>query len=108
MIDRNLFINIETMTPTADKKKRARAIQTRMRAGTVRFDKRQPWYDTLFGEMVTFDKGRYADQVDAFSWIGLGLNAIAPAYSAGDLAQFEYDEEFGDDEDDGRSAITGY
>ena len=109
MIDRNVFINIETMTPSADKKKRARAIQTRMRAGRVRFDKRQIWYDTLYGEMVTFDRGKYKDQVDAISWIGLGLAHIAPAYSASDIADFEYDEEFGDmEEDSGRSLITGY
>lgn len=110
MIDRNIFINIKTMVPSMDKRKRARALQTRMRAGSVRFDKRAEWYDTLYGEMVTFDRGKYADQVDAFSWIGLGLASIAPAYTESDIAQFEEDDELEDflDGNDGRSMITGY
>ena len=110
MIDRNIFINIQTMVPSMDKRKRARALQTRMRAGSVRFDKRAEWYDTLYGEMVTFDRGKYADQVDAFSWIGLGLAYIAPAYTASELAKFEEDDELSDfeEEHDGRSQITGY
>ena len=110
MVARNTWLNIETMVPTKDKMQRARAIQARMRAGAVRFDMRKPWYSSLFNEMITFPRGKYMDLVDALSWIGLGLNKIVPTYSASDIAEFEYDEEFGDElmVMDGRSPITGY
>lgn len=111
MIRRNVYINIETQTPTKDKMQRARALQARMRAGGVLFDQEAEWYSTLFNEMVTFPRGKYMDQVDALSWIGLGLNKIIPTYSATDIAQFEYDEEFDNSSDIynlGASKTTGY
>lgn len=109
MMARDIFINIETQVPTKDKIKRARGIQARMRAGGVHFDREAEWYPSLFSEMTTFPRGKYVDQVDALAWIGLGLNKLVPTYTAGELAQFEWDEE---DEfnsaHDGRSRITGY
>lgn len=83
-----------------------------MRAGGVLFDKEAPWYDTFMMELITFPRGKHDDQVDAFAHIGLGLAKMVPTYTAQDLAQFEYDEEFEDSfaelEAQGRSAITGY
>jgi predicted phage terminase large subunit-like protein len=107
---RNSFINIETTNPSKDKMQRARGIQARMKAGSVLFDMDAEWYPALFNEMITFPRGKYMDQVDALSWIGLGLNLISPTYSASELAQWEYDEEFQDVSlyIDGRSSITGY
>lgn len=61
--------------------------------------------------MITFPRGRYVDQVDALSWIGLGLNTISPTYTQTDIAKFEYEEEFGEEFNSlmsGRSRITGY
>ena len=111
MLSRGIFINIDSDTnPTKDKPQRARSIQARMKAGGVFFDMDAEWYPALFNEMVTFPKGKYVDQVDALSWIGLGLNKIVPTYSARDIAEFEWDEEFLSDDPliDGRSATTGY
>ncbi len=112
MLRRGVFINIDSDTnPTKDKLTRARAIQARMKAGSVYFDMEADWYSTLFNEMITFPKGKYMDQVDALSWIGLGLNKLAPPYSAKVLAEFEWDEEFNkdvDSYDDGRNVVTGY
>ena len=112
MMTRGEFLNIDSDTnPTKDKTQRARAIQARMKAGGVYFDMEADWYPALFNEMITFPKGKYMDQVDALSWIGLGLNKLAPAHSAKDIAEFEWDEEFLEDSDpylDGRSATTGY
>jgi len=108
---RNVFINIQTENPSKDKLVRARAIQARMKAGSVYFDMDSGWYSTLFNEMITFPKGKYVDQVDALSWIGLGLNKLSPAYSSSEIAEFEYDDEFGDGYEalmGGRSSITGY
>jgi len=111
MLNAGIFLNIQTMVPTKDKTSRARGVQARMRAGGVRFDMQAPWFPTFQQELVTFPRGKYMDQVDAFSWIGLGLNQIVPTHTRSELAQFEYDDEFGDDYDSlmlGRSAITGY
>lgn len=111
MIDRGIYINIETQNPSNDKTQRARGIQARMRAGGVLFDKEAEWYESLYNEMVTFPRGLYKDQVDAISWLGIGLDKLHPARSAQDVAQFEYDEEFGIFEDPhemGMSSVTGY
>jgi predicted phage terminase large subunit-like protein len=111
MLRRGIFLNIEDDNPTKDKTQRARALQARMKAGGVYFDMTQEWYGPLFTEMVTFPRGKYMDQVDVLSWIGLGLHKLSPTYSASDIAQFEYDEEFMDSMDPyamGRNRTTGY
>ena len=108
MLQTGEFLNIETSTPTKDKESRARGIQARMRAGAVRVDTEGDWYQSFYQEMVTFPRGKYMDQVDAFAWIGLGLNKIVPTYTASDIAAFEYDEEFDSSFDEGKSWVTGY
>lgn len=112
MARRNQYINLEALTPSKDKEQRARSIQGRMRAGSVLFDKEAPWFSTLLTEMVTFPRGKYKDQVDALSCIGLGLQKLMPTYSAKDIADFDWDDEFADDYEElkivGRSNITGY
>ena len=111
MLRRGVFLNIEGDNPTKDKTQRARALQARMKAGGVYFDMEAEWYSALFTEMVTFPRGKYMDQVDALSWIGLGLNKLAPAYSVTEIAAFEYDEEYADSidpYDEGRNRTTGY
>ena len=90
---------------------RARSLQARMKAGGVFFDMEADWYSTLFNEMVTFPRGKYMDQVDALSWIGLGLNKLIPTYTEHELADFEWDEEFGSSVDEyelGKCRTTGY
>lgn len=110
MIRRNLFINFHTMVPTQDKMQRARALQARARAGGIEYDTEAHWFSSLFNEMITFPRGKFVDQVDALSWIGLGINKLVTPYTGSELAQFEWDEEYGDGaaDFDGRSFITGY
>ena len=111
MYRRNVFINIDAEPSTKDKIQRARSFQARMKAGSVYFDMEAEWYPALFNEMITFPRGKYMDQVDALSSIGLGLNKLAPTYSAGDIAKFEWDDEFEESQDAfgmGKSEITGY
>ena len=111
MMKRGIYLNIHDDNPTKDKMQRARALQARMKAGGVYFDMESEWYSVLLNEMLTFPKGKYMDQVDALSWIGLGLNEITPTYTAGEMAQFEWDEEYEDSMDPysmGRNAVTGY
>ena len=110
MHKKNIFLNIETVPPISDKIKRARGIQARMRAGGVKVDTRGEWYQPFYQELVTFPRGKYMDQVDAFAWVGIGLNQIIPTYTQGEIADLEYDEEYTDAFAalDGRSSITGY
>lgn len=110
MHKKNIFLNIETVPAINDKIKRARGIQARMRAGGVKMDMRGEWYQPFYQELVTFPRGKYMDQVDAFAWVGIGLNQIIPTYTAGEIADIEYDEDYTDAFAalDGRSSITGY
>jgi predicted phage terminase large subunit-like protein len=111
MIQNNVYINIKTMVPSKDKMQRARGIQARMRAGGVRFDTSKDWYPSFFQELVTFPRGKFMDQVDAFSWVGLGLNQVMPTYTSPEISAWEYDDEYGDTFEElmnGRSEITGY
>lgn len=109
MQDRDVFLNIHTIRPIADKIQRARGIQGRMRSGKIQWDKDSPWYQDAYSELTTFPRGRYKDQTDALSMIGLGLNEINDAYSDSQVA--ELDREYFEDSlnvDYGRSQITGY
>jgi predicted phage terminase large subunit-like protein len=110
MLNRGIYMNIEAMIPTKDKVQRARALQARARAGQVLYDQEADWYSGLYNEMITFPRGKYMDQVDALSWIGLGLNSVVPTYTANEIAGFEYDDEYGDIDDqmNGRNYVTGY
>jgi len=76
MYERGQFLTIETIRPSVDKLQRARAFQARMRAGMVEWDMHADWYQPCFNELVTFPRGKYKDQVDALSLIGLGLNHV--------------------------------
>jgi predicted phage terminase large subunit-like protein len=110
MMDRQVFLSLaEGLTPIVDKTQRARALQARTRAGGVEYDMEAEWYISLVTEMMQFPRGKFVDQVDALAWIALGLADIKDPYSADDLAQFEYDDEYNlHDQYEGRSATTGY
>lgn len=109
MIKRNLYLNIRTVTPTKDKKTRARSIQKRMQAGGVRFNIDSDWYPPLFNEATTFDRGAHDDRVDALAYLGLYLDKFYQSETLEQLQYTEYEEEvrattFGE----GRSPVTGY
>jgi len=110
MFRRNLFLNIHLETPSTDKPQRARAIQGRMRAGGVKFDKDASWYPELEQEMKRFPRGEHDDQVDSLAYLGLLLNKMVPGKTTKQLEDEEYElllEEYNQDYD-GRSAVTGY
>src|ERR1700682_1764145 len=65
MAESNIFLNITDMVPSKDKRSRASSIQVRMRAKKVKFDKESSWYYILEEEMVSFDRWKFDDQVDA-------------------------------------------
>ena len=111
MMDRNEFLSIELMPPIQDKELRGRAMQARVRAQMVEFDHEAKWWPTLKHEMLTFPRSTYNDQVDALAWIGHHLAEMAAAPTWNELADFAYDDELDEAEQDwggGRNRITGY
>lgn len=104
------FLNIHKEKPVADKPQRARAIQGRMRAGGVKFNKKGSWYLELQEEMRRFPRGEHDDQVDALAYLGLYLNKMLPGKTRDEMLEDEYEEMLQDYEEqyNGRSAVTGY
>jgi predicted phage terminase large subunit-like protein len=107
-ISRQAYMSIVPMTPTKDKQSRARSFQARFRAGGVKFDKSAEWYNELEEEMVRFPKARHDDQVDALSWLGLIVDQVHDADSPEEEAEYEYQQAKSQQNNDGRSSVTGY
>lgn len=110
MSSRNLWPNFEVFPTTKDKVARARSINARMRSDGVKFDKSKDWYHEFEHELLTFPRDRHDDQVDAISWLGLGLDKLieAPTQEAIDLAEWEEEMEESIDWYEGRSITCGY
>lgn len=108
MSERGCYLNIDPGIPGKDKRARARSIQARMRAGAVKFKKSAAWYPSLEEELLQFPKGPYKDQVDALAWLGLIIDKVAVGSSRSELEQEEYEDNYDQAFDTGRSFITGY
>ena len=111
MMEQNVYINLMPLRPHgSDKPTRARSIQARMRAGAVKFDKSQDWYQTLEDELLRFPRDRHDDQVDSMAYLGLMLDRLIDAPTKEELEDEEYYDEQreGDQQDVGRSTCTGY
>lgn len=111
MEERGVYLNLEPMTASQDKIKRARALQARMRAGMVEFDFDADWFPDMQTELMHFPRGKYMDQVDALSWIPLGLDKLYQVSSAAEREEEEYQQEYEESTDMfmlGASEITGY
>jgi predicted phage terminase large subunit-like protein len=106
-LTRQEFMSLYPMTPTKDKQTRARSFQARFKAGGVKFDKSAIWYFDLEEEMVRFPKARHDDQVDALSWLGLIVDQVQNADTPAEESEYEYRNALSQQQD-GRSAITGY
>lgn len=85
-----VFLNINTGVPTKDKRSRAKAIQARMRAGGVYFDKQAEWFPTFEEELLQFPKGQYKDQVDALAWLGIAINELAEGPTVEEMKMEDY------------------
>jgi len=106
---RGEYLNIETKTPTKDKRARARSLQGRMRAGGVVVDTEAPWYQDYYNEMTTFPRGDHDDRVDASAWCGLILDEVSPSATDEEMAEAEMEfEEIMANFNTGRCPVTGY
>lgn len=90
----NPFLNIIAKPPVTDKESRARAIQGRMRQGTVKVDHDAEWFPAFQEELLRFNRGAYNDQVDALAWIGVGLNEMQESPSEDELEELAWEEEY--------------
>lgn len=109
MLRRTSFPNIRKEVAIKDKMSRARSINARMRAGGVEFMKDSTWYPDFEHELLMFPKAVHDDQVDAFAYIGLTLDKQTEAPTPEQIAEEEWEEEFGDELFQmGVNSITGY
>jgi predicted phage terminase large subunit-like protein len=110
MRTQNKFLYLEAIPEIVDKRMGARAIQGRMRAGGVKFDKSAPWYPEFETELLQFDRGQHDDQVDMMKMFGLYLNSLIEAPTKEEIIDEEYESELRDSGlyQFGRSPITGY
>ncbi len=93
-----------------DKIQRAKSIQGRMRARTIKFDKTADWYAAFEDELIKFPRGVKDDQVDAFAYLGLLLNKMIEAQTKEEIYEIEYEDEKrqADPYQGGRNMTTGY
>lgn len=111
MIRTGIYVNLLPLKHGGkDKIARARSIQARMRARSVKFDKTQEWYPIFEDELTKFPRSRKDDQVDAFAYMGLMLDSLVEAPTQKELEDEEYYEQLRTSRNDshGRSKWTGY
>lgn len=107
----DVYINTYALKHMAqDKETRSRAIQARVRAHGVRFDKRGDWYQTFEDECRRFPRDKHDDQVDAFSYLGIMLNKLNEAPTQKEVEEEDYEMTKRDSgwNDMGRNEVTGY
>lgn len=109
---RDCWLNCQPINPIKDKASRGRPLQKRMRAGSMRYNKRAEWYPGYEGVMLRFTGRSDAMQDDEFDSTALLVKGF-------DLLSELEEEDFIDDEElaflaqdpralAGRSAVTGY
>ena len=74
MMEEKIYCTIDPMTPSRDKRARARSIQGRMSMRMVRFPTFAPWWAEAENELLKFPNATHDDFVDWLAWIGLGLD----------------------------------
>lgn len=111
MVRQNTYLNLYPIKHGGkDKIARARSIQARMRAKSVKFDKQADWYFTFEDELSRFPRDTHDDQVDAFAYLGLLLDRMIEAPTVEEQEEIAYADEqleYGDTYG-GRSGVTGY
>lgn len=111
MVRENTYLSIVKLKHGGkDKIARARSIQARMRAKSVKFDKGADWYQTFEEELTRFPRDTHDDQVDAFAYLGLLLNTLVEAPTQEEMEDEEYFIDLAQSGTNlnGRSLVTGY
>lgn len=111
MMESGVYMNLHMLKPhRQDKIQRARSIQARMRAGMVKFDKQADWWLSFEDECMTFPRAKHDDVVDALSYQGILIDLMSEGFTADELQDEEYDEDYKESghADLGRNTYTGY
>lgn len=111
MVKTGVFLNVLQLKHGGkDKIARARSIQARMRAKTIKFDKSADWYNLFEEELTRFPRDVHDDQVDAFAYLGLLLDKVVEAPTQQEIEDEEYADELRESDwiGSGRSAVCGY
>jgi predicted phage terminase large subunit-like protein len=111
MMESNTYMNIIPLKPhRMDKIMRARAIQARMRAGAVKFDKTAEWWPMFEDECLTFPRAKHDDCVDALSYQGILIDMMTEAPTQQEIEDEDYENERQESglNDIGRNQTTGY
>lgn len=105
-------INVEPITPSKDKRTRARPLQGRMRSGSVEWDTQAHWYEEVKQELLSFTGlgDQKDDDVDSAGLICLGLKKIISAPSEEEINEMEYQEQYRNSgmQEQGISVVCGY
>jgi hypothetical protein len=122
---KDIYLNLEPLTPVKDKGVRGRSFQKRMKAGTMRFDRESEWFEPYKEECLRFTgvaQARLDDQFDSSATLCIGLDRLPPMTDE-DLVDSQVQEEDPDEVEveersyyaqhggfqvDGRSRVTGY
>jgi predicted phage terminase large subunit-like protein len=111
MVRTGIYPNIMPLKHNGqDKIARARSIQARLRARSVKFDKSQDWYPIFEDELCKFPRSTKDDQVDAFAYLGRMLDSLIEAPTDKEVQDEEYYEQLHESRstNSGRSSWTGY
>lgn len=111
MMESNIYMNLVPLKPhRMDKIMRARAIQARMRAGGVKFDKSADWWPLFEDECLTFPRAKHDDCVDALSYQGILMDSMSEGMTTKEVEDEEYDRDYNDSgfNEQGRDPLTGY
>lgn len=80
LIENNVALRIEEVTPSGDKVMRSQNIQGRMAQGRVRFPKFAPWWADAEAELLSFPAGKHDDFVDALAHLGSIVDKMVPCF----------------------------
>ena len=107
---RDVYLNLCPQSPgTTDKRMRSMPIRGRMRAKMVKFDTETEWFHNLQNECLEFDRGKHDDQVDALSWLGIGISTMTRPADDAELEEEEFTlRRRHVSRAGGRNRVTGY
>lgn len=109
MLKQGIFPSLHSLkTMNKDKIFRARSIQARLRARSIKFAKEEDWYGAFEDELSKFPRDKHDDQVDCFAYLGIMLDKLVEAPTREEIEDELWEEEYHSSSLMGRSVMTGY
>lgn len=108
MATKGKYLNLVKINSTKDKITRGRTLQAITKARDLIFDKEISEWPEIEEEYTRFPKSQHDDIVDSDIILALGLQDIIPAMTDEEIDEEDYQREFGQHAETGRSNVTGY